>query len=147
MGSGDGKAYYRPIMQQDYTQTRHPDRLRVLVVDDSPAVLNSLCAWLDSQPRLHVIGVAGNGQDAINAARISHPDLILLDLEMPVMSGLHAAEALQRELPEIKIVIISTHASEMWSETSLKCGAVAFLPKQRIPQELPPLVERLFPLN
>jgi DNA-binding NarL/FixJ family response regulator len=147
MCGGGGRSYNCPIMQKDDAQTRRPDRLRVLVVDDSPAVLNSLCAWLDSQPRLHVIGVAGNGQDAINAARISHPDLILLDLEMPVMSGLHAAEALQRELPEIKVVIISTHASEMWSETSLKCGAAAFLPKQRIPQELPPLVERLFPLT
>jgi DNA-binding NarL/FixJ family response regulator len=132
-------------MQKDDTQTRHPDRLRILVVDDSPAVLKSLCAWVDSQPRLHVIGVAGNGQEAINAARISHPDLVLMDLEMPVMSGLHAAEALKRELPEIKIAIISTHASEMWSEISLNCGAEAFLSKQRIPQELPPLVERLFP--
>jgi DNA-binding NarL/FixJ family response regulator len=133
-------------MQQEEISTRRPDYLRVLVADDSPAVLKSLCAWLDSQPRLHVIGIAGNGQDAVNSARISHPDLILMDLEMPVMSGLHAAEIVKRELPEIKIVVISTHASEMWSETSLKCGAEAFLSKQRVPQELPSLVDRLFPL-
>jgi DNA-binding NarL/FixJ family response regulator len=134
-------------MQRNETPIRNPDRLRVLVADDSPAVLKSLCTWLDSQPRLHVIGVAGNGQDAVNSARISQPDLILMDLEMPAMSGLHAAEIVKRELPDIKIVVISTHASEMWNETSLKCGAEAFVSKQRVPQELPALVERLFPIS
>ena len=132
-------------MQTSDNQNGPLNRLRVLVADDSPAVLKSLCAWLESQPRLHVIGVAGNGQDAIKAARLSHPDLVLMDLEMPVMSGLHAAEALKSEFPEMKIAIISTHASETWGETSLKCGAEAFLSKQRIPQELPALVDRLFP--
>lgn len=140
-----GVAYCALNMQPEDTSNPSSDRLRVMVADDSPAVLKSLCAWLDSQPRLQVIGVAGNGQDAVNAARAARPDLMLMDLEMPVMSGLHAAEMLKRELPDIKIVVISTHASEMWSETSLKCGAEAFVSKQRIPQELPPLVDKLFP--
>jgi DNA-binding NarL/FixJ family response regulator len=132
-------------MQQDNASNSRPGAIRVLVADDSAAVVKSLCAWLETQPRLRVVGVAGNGQEVINSARTDRPDLVLMDLEMPVMSGLHATEALKREFPDMKILIISTHASELWSETSLKCGALAFLAKQRIPQELPPLVERLFP--
>jgi two-component system nitrate/nitrite response regulator NarL len=108
-------------------------------------VVKSLCAWLETQPRLQVVGVAETGQEAVNTAKTVRPDLVLMDLEMPVMSGLHATEALKREFPDMKILIISTHASDLWSETSRKCGALAFLSKQRIPQELPPLLERLFP--
>jgi DNA-binding NarL/FixJ family response regulator len=134
-------------MQQDAAPNVPTARLRVLVADDSPAVLRSLCAWLETQPRLQVIGVAHNGQDAIRSASLSRPDLVLMDLEMPVMSGLHATEALKRSFPDIKVVVISTHASDTWSATSLKCGAEAFVAKQRIPQDLPPLVERLFPPN
>lgn len=127
------------------TGTERLQRLRVLVVDDSPAVIKSLCAWLETQSRLKIVGVAHNGQEALDAARTTHPDLVLMDLEIPVLSGLHATETLKREFPEMKVAIISTHASEMWSQTSLKCGAVAFLAKQRIPQELPPLLAQLFP--
>jgi DNA-binding NarL/FixJ family response regulator len=122
-----------------------PNQIRVLVADDSPAVLKSLCAWLGTQPRLRVVGVAGDGHAAVRSAGITLPDLVLLDLEMPVMSGLHATEALKRNHPGIKVVVISTHASDMWSETSRNCGAEGFVSKQRIIQELPPLVERLFP--
>lgn len=61
------------------------------------------------------------------------------------MSGLHATQTLKRHYPDIKVVVISTHASDMWNETSLNCGAEGFVSKQRIVHELPPLVERLFP--
>ncbi len=132
-------------MQQDNASHRCPGTVRVLVADDSPAVVKSLCAWLETQPRLEVVGVAATGQEAVQAAKTTRPDLVLMDLEMPVMSGLHATEALKREFPDMKILIISTHASDLWSETSRKCGALAFLSKQRIPQELPPWVEKLFP--
>jgi len=134
-------------MQQESTSNQRPVPIRVLVADDSAAVVKSLCAWLETQPRLEVVGVAATGQEALSAAKASKPDLVLMDLEMPVMSGLHATEALKREFPDMKIFIISTHASDLWSETSRKCGALAFLAKQRIPQELPPLVEQLFPQN
>ena len=127
------------------TGTERLQRIRVLVADDSTAVIKSLCAWLETQTRLKVVGVAHDGQTALEAARTAQPDLVLMDLEMPVISGLHATETLKRELPDMKVAIISTHASEMWSQTSLKCGAVAFLAKQRIPQELPPLLAQLFP--
>lgn len=127
------------------TGTEQLQRIRVLVADDSPAVIKSLCAWIETQTRLKVIGVAHDGQAALEAARAAPPDLVLMDLEMPILSGLHATETLKRELPDVKVVIISTHASEMWSQTSLKCGAVAFLSKQRIPQDLPPLLAQLFP--
>lgn len=127
------------------TGTERLPRIRVLVADDSAAVIKSLCAWLETQTRLKVVGVARDGQAALEAARTAQPDLVLMDLEMPVLSGLHATETLKREFPDMKVAIISTHASEMWSQTSLKCGAVAFLAKQRIPQELPPLLAQLFP--
>jgi DNA-binding NarL/FixJ family response regulator len=134
-------------MPQENVSDQRPGTIRVLVADDSAGVVKSLCAWLETQPRLRVVGVAATGQEAVNAARASRPDLVLMDLEMPVMSGLHATEALKREFPDMKILIISTHASDLWSETSMKCGALAFLAKQRIPQELPALVEQLFPQN
>ena len=83
-------------------------RIRVMVVDDSSLIRMVITRMLTTQPDIELVGVAINGQFAIDKARTLHPDVIILDIEMPVMDGLSAMPHLVRECPDAKIIICST---------------------------------------
>ena len=83
-------------------------RKTVLIVDDNAFVRRALCELFKRQADFDVCGVAENGREAIEAATRLHPDLIVLDLLMPVMNGLDAARALKRELPSVPVIMYSS---------------------------------------
>jgi two-component system, chemotaxis family, chemotaxis protein CheY len=94
-------------------------RKTVLIVDDSVFVRHALCELFKGQPDFDVCGVAENGREAIEVASRLHPDLIVLDLSMPVMNGLDAARVLKRVLPTVPLVMYSAFGDNL-SENQTK---------------------------
>src|SRR5205814_5414780 len=81
--------------------------IRVLLVDDHPVVRKGLASCLAACPHVAIIGEATNGQDAMRKARELTPDLILMDIDMPLLNGLTAADLLRKENPNLKVLILS----------------------------------------
>jgi len=95
---------------------------RVLIVDDHAAVRGAIVQMLASQPEFEVCGEAENGRIAIDKAQRLKPDLIILDLSMPVMNGLEAARVLRSVLPAVPILMYTSFASSNLAEEALAAG-------------------------
>jgi len=103
--------------------------VRVLVVDDHAAVRASLAAFLDIDPALEVVAEAGDGQQAVDLAAHLKPDLVLMDVRMPVLDGIEATRRLKAARPKTRVVLISAYEEDELREAGLKAGAEAFLLK------------------
>lgn len=118
--------------------------IRTLVVDDSPAALRAMCSVVARQPNLTVVGTASNGLEALALARTARPDLILLDLEMPVMDGMEAAAQFGRYCPAARVVIVTVHNTQELRKLCSEHGARGFISKDVLKDELPTVVLKLF---
>lgn len=118
--------------------------IRTLVVDDSPAALHSMCGFLKLQPNLEVAGTASDGREGLASAHALHPDLVLLDVQMPVMNGIEAAAQLRRDLPATRIVMVTVHDSPEVRQACRESGADGFIAKEHLDRELPALIEQIF---
>lgn len=105
----------------------HP--IRVLIVDDHPMVAEGIRAILDSYDDITVVATLSDGQQAVDQVDALFPDLILLDLNMPVMGGLSATELLLERCPGARIVILSMHDSPEYVATALRHGARGYILK------------------
>jgi DNA-binding NarL/FixJ family response regulator len=105
------------------------NRLRILIVDDVPQVLADLGLLLDLDPQFEVVGSAMNGLDAIQKAESLRPELILMDLEMPVMDGFSAARIIKFKNPDSKIAALSIHSQSIDRERALEAGFDLFIEK------------------
>ncbi len=103
--------------------------IRVLLVDDHAVVRRGLRGFLDLQDDIQVVGEADNGRAAVDEARRLRPDVILMDLRMPEMSGLEAIAAIKREQPEVEIVAVTSFIEEEKVTTALEAGATGYLLK------------------
>jgi two-component system chemotaxis response regulator CheB len=105
----------------------------VLVVDDSAFMRRAISKIFESDPRFVVVGIARNGEEAIEKARRLKPDLVTMDVEMPVMNGLEALEEIMKTSP-VPVVMLSSHTGEGASETlkALELGAVDFFLKESL---------------
>lgn len=117
--------------------------VRVLVVDDNESVRRSICKLLHSQADIEVICEAVDGADAVEKAREHLPDLVLLDITMPTMSGLEAARILKRDFPSMHILIVSQHESRSVRGAALTAGASGYVVKSNVVQDLIPEVRRI----
>jgi len=104
-------------------------RVRLLVVDDHPVVRDDLVAILQTQPDFEVVGEAGDGSEAVEAATRTKPDVILLDLEMPGMDGLEALRRIRAGRPESKALVFTAFDSDERILGSLQAGAAGYLLK------------------
>jgi len=104
-------------------------RHNVLVVDDHEIVREGVKCVLANHPALHVCGEAKNGQEAVEKAVALKPDLVLMDISMPVMGGIEATRQIRRLSPTIKIVVLSLHDSPQIAEHAKKAGANAYVNK------------------
>ncbi|SRR5690606_27093310 len=105
--------------------------IRILLVDDQVTVRQGWRMRLALEPDIEVVGEAANGAEALQQAQSLEPDVILLDLEMPVMDGLLATAHLASELPDCTVIIVSMYDSKENRRRALMAGATAFFGKQQ----------------
>ena len=102
---------------------------RVLIVDDHPMVAEGIQAILETYDDITVVGTLTNGQEAIDQINTAAPDVVLLDLNMPVVGGLPAIEMILEKRPETRILILSMHDSPEYISTALSHGALGYILK------------------
>src|SRR5215510_8812076 len=117
------------VARESRTMSDRDERISVLAVDDHPLLLDGIEAALTGQPDMHLIGVAADGDAGIAAHRRLRPDVTLMDLQMPVVSGLEALRTIRGEFPEARIVVLSTYRGDVQVMSALKSGAAGFLLK------------------
>jgi DNA-binding NarL/FixJ family response regulator len=109
---------------------------RILLVDDHPIVLRGLRVLIETQPGLEVCSEASTGPAAIEYVRNEKPDLVLLDLTLPGMSGLDVARAVREESPATEVLVVTMHFSEELAREALRCGALGYVLKSDADTEL-----------
>ncbi|TMF15208.1 MAG: response regulator transcription factor [Chloroflexi bacterium] len=110
--------------------------IRVLVADDHPVVQQGLCTMLELEDDIEVIGRADDGADAVEQARAAHPDVILLDVQMPNMDGIEALRRIRAENPDARVIVLTTYRNEDYVLPSLQAGARGYLLKDATREEL-----------
>ena len=110
--------------------------IRVLIVDDHPIVRDSLHTLITTEPDLELVGEAANGEEAVKQANELKPDVILMDLVMPVMDGLQAIGEIKRTNPEISILVLTSFSDEDKVFPAIRAGALGYLLKDSSPQHL-----------
>jgi len=103
--------------------------LRIILADDHTILRNGLRLLLERQPDLAVIGEAGNGREAIDLAEREQPDVVIMDIAMPVLNGIEAAQRISSAHPRTAIIILSVHSDEAYILRALKAGARGYLLK------------------
>jgi len=109
--------------------TDENNQIRVLLVDDHPLVLDGIRSRLEDDPEIAIVGEAGNGEEALRMAKERKPDIVLMDINMPVMNGIEAAEKFAELLPDIKLLMLTMHDSREYITKVLKAGAKGYILK------------------
>jgi DNA-binding NarL/FixJ family response regulator len=115
---------------------REPAPIRVLAVDDHPVIRRGIAAIIATQPDMALVAEASNGREAIQQFRAHRPDITLMDLQMPEMSGLDALSAIRGEFPEARVIVLTTYAGDVQILRAVKAGAQAYLLKNTFHEEL-----------
>jgi len=110
--------------------------IRILTVDDHPLIRQGIAGLLAVQADMKLIAEVGNGREAVQQFRVHRPDITLMDLQMPVMSGLDAISAIRAEFSEARIIVLTTYAGDVQALRALQAGARAYLLKDTLHKEL-----------
>ncbi len=113
-----------------------PPRARILLADDLPLFRRAIASLIDEQDDMEVVGQANNGVEAVELAQVLRPDIILLDVEMPVMDGVAAAGRLRDVVPEAKIIMLTVVDDEEHLLGAVRLGVHGYLLKDLHPDEL-----------
>ena len=116
--------------------TPHVGTIRILTVDDHQLLREGIGAVLDGQTDMTLVGQAGNGLEAIESYRRLRPDVTLMDLRMPDMSGIEAISAIRTEFPNARIIVLTTYAGDVQAAAALRAGAAGYLLKSLVRKEL-----------
>jgi DNA-binding NarL/FixJ family response regulator len=116
--------------------TEENKTIRVLMVDDHPLLREGIAAVIEGQPDLQVVGEATNGREAVELFRARKPDIVLMDLQMPVMGGIEAISAIRSEFPNARIVVLTTYKGDTQALRAFKAGASGYLLKSMLRKEL-----------
>src|SRR5262245_47997275 len=111
-------------------------RIRILCVDDHPLLREAIAMLIKFQPDMILVGEATTGTEAIRKYREHRPDVTLMDLRLPDMSGLDTLIAIRAEAPDAKIVMLTTFDGDLDAKRALEAGARAYLLKSMPPKEL-----------
>lgn len=111
-------------------------KLRILLADDHIVMRTGLRALLERQPNLEVVGESENGRDAISQVESAKPDVVVMDVGMPILNGIEATKTIVSEHAGVAVVILSMHADESYVMRALKAGAKAYLLKDSAPADL-----------
>jgi DNA-binding NarL/FixJ family response regulator len=108
----------------------------LLIADDQALVRVGLRKILENQSEMTVVGEAGDGEDAVNAARRLRPDLVLMDIRMPVLDGIEATRRIARAQPTTRVLILTTFGIDTYVYDALRAGASGFMLKDAPPEEI-----------
>lgn len=111
-------------------------QIRILAVDDHPLVRQGIAGLVAVHSDMRLVAEASNGREAIQQFRAHHPDVTLMDLQMPEMGGLDAMIAIRGEFPEARIIVLTTYAGDAQVLRALKAGARGYLLKNSLHKEL-----------
>src|SRR5215831_2774715 len=103
--------------------------IRVLICDDQPVVADGLRSILSTVPRLEVVGIAHDGAEAVDLAASARPDVVLMDLKMPVMNGVRATREIRTRLPDVRVLVLTTYDDREWVLDAVRAGASGYLLK------------------
>ena len=112
------------------------DRVRILLADDHTIVRQGLKLILSAHAELEVVGEAANGREAVELAEKLHPDIVLMDVQMPELNGIEAAKKMVAAQPRIRILVLSMHKEAVYVREILKAGARGYILKDAIDTEL-----------
>jgi DNA-binding NarL/FixJ family response regulator len=118
-------------------------RIRVFSVDDHPLLREGIAAIINNQPDMQVIGQAANGKDAVQEFKKHQPDVTLMDLRLPDMSGIDAMIAIRAEFPEARIILLTTFEGDVEIKRALEAGARGYLLKSMPPKELVEVIRQV----
>lgn len=103
--------------------------VRVLICDDQAVVCEGLELILSADPQIEVVGLAYDGSEALEMIPGARPELVLMDLKMPVMNGIHATREIKKKYPEIKVLVLTTFGEDEWVFDAVRSGADGYLLK------------------
>ncbi len=110
--------------------------IRILLVDDQFLIRQGIKSLLESNPQMQVIGEAENGQRALEQIPALQPDIVLMDIRMPVMDGVAATNAIAKQYPDIKVLVLTTFDDDEYVSQAMRLGAKGYLLKDTEPDEL-----------
>ena len=116
--------------------TSEPSAIRILAADDHPILRDGIAAVLESQPDMMLVGQASSGREAIECFRRLRPDVTLMDLRMPDISGIEAIITIRAEFPDARIIVLTTYAGDAQAAAALRAGAAGYMLKNQVRKEL-----------
>jgi len=111
-------------------------QIRILAVDDHPLLRQGIAALIADERDMILVAEAANGREAIQQFRAHHPDVTLMDLQMPEMNGIDAMLAIRGEFPDARIIVLTTYVGDVQARRALQAGARAYLLKNSLHKEL-----------
>ncbi|MBZ0316391.1 MAG: response regulator transcription factor [Anaerolineae bacterium] len=102
---------------------------RILIVDDQIVVSEGLKAILSATPGIEVVGIAQDGAQALELVPTTKPELVLMDLKMPGMNGIHATRKIREQYPDIRVLVLTTYVEDEWVFDAIQAGAAGYLLK------------------
>lgn len=121
---------------QKVAPLEQPQKIKVILADDHEMVRRGFCRIIEREGDILIMGEASNGQEVVELARKNHPDIILMDVNMPVMGGIEATQIIKSEMPHIRIIGLSLHESEEVAKNMQNAGATAYLKKSEAVESL-----------
>lgn len=112
------------------------EKIRVLLVDDQEIIRQGLALIIAQQPDIAVVGQAGDGEAAVQLAQSTKPDVVLMDIKMPVLNGIQATRQIRASLPNTRVIILTTYDVDGWVFDGIRAGAQGYLLKDTPPAEL-----------
>ena len=140
---GSSRERLAPALIPETNKPGKTARIRVLLADDHPVVRWGMSCCIAPRPDVVVVGEATNGLEAVRMAKELSPDIVLMDIDMPELSGLEAAELLRRENSAIKVIFLSMHHCSTHLPRILRSGARGFLLKNAPPDEIVAAIARV----
>ena len=121
--------------------------LRVLLVDDAPEFLHAIRRFLSADRGVHVVGASQSGSEALAAVPLLDPDLVLMDIDMPGMTGLEATREIKRTTPRVKVIIVTLHDWQSHRDAAQAAGADGFIHKSSFIASWPSIAASMLALD